>query len=567
MRFATPSWFYFIRQFPRHTISMLFFLTLAGVVESVGAVSVLPLLGGLFGKDPTNNALLVKINQFFLSAGVVPSLGNILLTICAAMILKAVLTLMAYQQTGYVEAEITTRLRSEMLDCLLRAKWSYFVSQPAGRLTFALSSESSQAGVALRCICQVLSQLFQALSYLVAGLYISWEVMVAALVVGGVFFTLFRGLISYVRRAGVRQAEALNSMTSFFTDALIGAKPLKVMAAEEKFLLCIRALAERFKVAARQHVLGVGLLTTIQEPLLTILLAGGIYASKQTLNMDEAMLFTMAFFFHRLVSRFSAAQQNYQQYALQEAQFVSLLSKIKEVSEHEQPADSGSPIILRHAVDLEQVDFSYGERPVLRGLTLSIPFGAITALSGPSGSGKTTVTDLVTGLVRPTGGKVLIDNVPLEDVDIRTWREQIGYVPQEVFLFNDTVRSNVAIGREFSDAEIWAALDKAGARSFVEATPQGLDAMVGEHGRGLSGGQRQRLMIARAVIAGPRLLILDEATTGLDPATADEIMATVARLKQNMAVLVVSHQGSVRKVADRVYETVAPQAATEAAEA
>lgn len=559
MRFATPSWFYFIRQYPRHTISMLFFLTLAGVVESVGAVSVLPLLGGLFGKDATVNPLLEKIHHLFHAAGVPPTLGNILLVICAAMALKALLTLLAYQQTGYVEAEITTQLRNEMLDRLLRAEWSYFVSQPSGRLTFALSTESSQAGVALRCICQVLSQLVQAASYLVAGLYISWEVMLAALIVGGLFFTLFRGLIHYVRKAGTRQVDALNSMTSFFTDALIGAKPLKVMAAEEKFLQCIRTLSEHYKVAARQRVLGVGLLTTIQEPLLTILLAAGLYWSKQNLNMDEAMIVTMAFFFHRLVSRLSGAQQSLQQYALQEALLVSLLAKIEEVKGHQQTEHTGPAVILRDKLTFEAVSFSYDEQPVLRQLSLTVPVGSITALAGPSGSGKTTVTDLVTGLVRPSSGRILVDGVPLEDIDTRAWREQIGYVPQEVFLFNDTIRSNVVIGRDFSDAEIWEALDKAGARAFVEASPQGLGALVGEQGRSLSGGQRQRLMIARAIISDPRLLILDEATTGLDLATADEIMATVARLKQNMAVLAVSHQDSVRKVADNVYETVTPQ--------
>lgn len=567
MRFATPSWFYFIRQFPRHTISMLFFLTLAGVVESVGAVSVLPLLGGLFGKDASTNPLMDKIHTAFHGAGVDPTMGNILLIICAAMVLKGLLTFMAYQQTGYVEAEITTRFRNELLDRLLRAEWSYFISQPSGRLTFALSTEATQAGVALRCICQVASYLLQAASYLLAGLYISWTATFGALAVGGIFFWLFRNLISFVRQAGSRQVDALNSMTSFFTDALSCAKPLKVMAAEERFLHCIRALSERYKIAARQRVLGVGLLTTVPEPILTIMLAGGLYWSKSTLNVDEAMLVTLAFFFHRLVSRLSMAQQSLQQYALQEAQLASILGKIDEVARHEQPKDRGLPVVLRQGVRLDNVSFSYGDTPVLRGLNLDFPVGSVTALSGPSGSGKTTVTDLVTGLMRPSSGKVLIDNVPLEDVDIRAWREQIGYVPQEVFLFNDTVRSNVAIGREFSDAEIWAALGKAGARAFVESNPQGLDAVVGEQGRGLSGGQRQRLMIARAVIAGPRLLILDEATTGLDPATADEIMATVARLKQDMAVLVVSHQDSVRKVADRVYETVAPQTATEAAEA
>jgi ATP-binding cassette, subfamily C, bacterial len=554
MKLAAPTWLYFFRQYPRHTISILFFLTVAGLVESVGAVSVLPLLGGLFGKNPATAPLTEKIHQLFLDIGLFPSLGSILLVICAAMVSKALLTFLAYQQAGYVEADITTQLRSDLLDQLLRAKWSYFVSQPSGKLTFALSTESTQAGVALRCICQMLSQLFQALSYLAAGLYISWEVMLTGLVVGGIIFVIFRGLIAYVRKAGIRQMEALNSMTSFFTDALTGAKPLKVMAAEEKFLHCIRTLAERFKAAARQHVLGTSLLITIQEPLLTLMLAGGLYWSRGRFALDEAVLLTMAFFFHRLLSRLSAAQQSFQQYAFIEALLVSLLAKIEEVKRNRQPEDGGQKVELEKCIELRGVDFTYGAKPMLNNLSLTVPVGAVSVLTGPSGSGKTTITDLITGLTRPDRGTITIDGVAFESMNLRTWREQIGYVPQEVFLFNDTIRNNILIGRDLPDAAVWAALEMAGAKHFVEASPGGLDSIVGEQGRSLSGGQRQRLMIARAVVSRPRLLIMDEATSGLDRETAEEILTTVASLKQGMAVLIVSHQDTVRGMADHIYE-------------
>lgn len=409
MKRNAPSWFYFIRQFPRHTISMLFFLTLAGVVESVGAVSVLPLLGGLFGQG-ADTPLQAEIHGLFWAVGVPPTLGNMLLVICGAMSAKALLTFLAYQQVGYVEAEVTTRLRSELLDKLLRARWSYFTAQPAGRLSFGLSMEATQAGIALRCFCQVVSQLVQALSYLFAGLFISWRIMLAGLALGGAFFALFRGLIHYVRRAGQRQSEALNAMSAFFTDALAGAKPLKVMAAEERFLDCIRAQAERFKVAARQQVKGTAMLVTIQEPLLTLLLAGGLFWSRQGLGLDEALLLTMAFFFHRLMSRLSATQQNYQQYASQEAMLLSLLAKIAEVGGQAQDKGGGRRVPLREAVSLENVRLAYGGSEVLRDLSLRVPFGAITALSGPSGSGKTTVTDLITGLVQPAAGRVTVDS-------------------------------------------------------------------------------------------------------------------------------------------------------------
>ncbi len=162
------------------------------------------------------------------------------------------------------------------------------------------------------------------------------------------------------------------------------------------------------------------------------------------------------------------------------------------------------------------------------------------------------MADMVASLVQPERGDVRVDGVPLAEIHVEHWRRQIGYVPQEVFLFHDTVRNNIALGRDYSDDEIFDALDKAGARDFVDRMESGLNTTVGEHGRMLSGGQRQRLMIARAIVSKPRLLILDEATTGLDNDTEQAIMRSIKAMKSDMAILAVSHQAAVKEIADSI---------------
>ena len=144
--------------------------------------------------------------------------------------------------------------------------------------------------------------------------------------------------------------------------------------------------------------------------------------------------------------------------------------------------------------------------------------------------------------------------MPLEEVDLVHWRSQIGYVPQEVFLFHDSIRANVVLGRKVDDDLVWKSLEEAGAREFVESLPEGLDTTVGEHGRALSGGQRQRLMIARAMYNRPRLLIFDEATSGLDGAVEAEIFSSLLQIKSRAAIIVVSHQGEIMNFADKVYD-------------
>jgi ATP-binding cassette, subfamily C, bacterial len=185
-------------------------------------------------------------------------------------------------------------------------------------------------------------------------------------------------------------------------------------------------------------------------------------------------------------------------------------------------------------------------------VSLQVPARGLTLIIGKSGSGKTTLLDLLVGLRHPDSGRILIDGVPLPELDLRAWRRQIGYVPQESVMVDESVAHNLALGENIPEERIREALRAADALEFVDAMPDGIRTRVGQGGSRLSGGQRQRLAIARALIHGPRLLILDEATSNLDPEAQDAIIETVSHLKGHMAVLAVAHQEKLARVADQV---------------
>lgn len=547
-------WLFFFKEYPRQTVTMVLLLALAGIVESLGAVSLVPLLGNLFGQGMDSSPLLQRTSELFQWFGLEPDLKNVLFVLCGALTVKAVLTLFAFREAGNVEAEVSTQLRIRLLNGILRARWAYFISRPAGQLVNSLSLECSQAGVALRTFGSMLSFTIQALAYLVAGMFVSWHLIVAGLVGGCVFFWVFRRIVAFVRKAGKKQIAALNAMSGLFSDVLTGAKPLKVMGKGTQVLDYIKNQVLLFQAAVRQHVLGTSMMTALHEPVTVLLLGAGLYVASVHLKMDAITLLTLAFFFQRILSRITAAQQNWQQCAALEGVLVSLCAKIDQLTENEEVVGSGPPVKLTRAIELKDIGFSYGEKTVLDKMNLIIPIGSITALCGPSGAGKSTLSDIVTGLSRPSAGEVLIDGVGLQELSMIEWRSNIGYVPQEVFLFNDTIRHNVSLGRECTDQAVWEALKDAGAQSFVESLDGQLDAMVGEQGRAISGGQRQRLMVARALLTKPSVLILDEATTGLDKATEWAILENVNAMKHRMAILVISHQEAVREFADQTIE-------------
>jgi ATP-binding cassette subfamily C protein len=200
------------------------------------------------------------------------------------------------------------------------------------------------------------------------------------------------------------------------------------------------------------------------------------------------------------------------------------------------------------------VSFAYPGRPVFDELSLTIPRGSFVALSGVSGAGKTTIVDLLVGLRQPGHGRIMIDDVSLSDVNMREWRRAVGYVPQEMLLFNDTIRHNVTLGDEtIGEEQLERALRSAGAWEFVRERSQGWDTMVGNSGSQLSGGQRQRLAIARALVRSPKLLVLDEATTALDPESEAAICATLEQLRGTVTIVAISHQPMLRDAADIVY--------------
>ncbi len=205
-------------------------------------------------------------------------------------------------------------------------------------------------------------------------------------------------------------------------------------------------------------------------------------------------------------------------------------------------------------VRLEAVSFGYDQRtPVLNGLNLTIPAGKTIALVGGSGSGKSTILNLVLGFIRPDSGKVLLDGVDMNSLDLRTMRSFVSVVPQESILFEGSVRDNVAYGLSgVSDDEIMQALADANALDVLEQHGLGLDTVVGDRGGMLSGGQRQRIAIARALIRDPKILVLDEATSALDAVSETKVKEALARLMRDRTTLIVAHRLSTVRNADQI---------------
>jgi ATP-binding cassette subfamily B protein/subfamily B ATP-binding cassette protein MsbA len=210
---------------------------------------------------------------------------------------------------------------------------------------------------------------------------------------------------------------------------------------------------------------------------------------------------------------------------------------------------------LQREIVLDHVSLQYGSGPnfALRDIFLKIPSGQKVALVGPSGAGKSSIADLLVGLYEPSQGRILVDGVDLQDIDLASWQQHLGVVSQDTFLFNASIASNIAYGTpDASREEIIKAAALAQAESFIRALPDGFDTLIGERGYRLSGGQRQRLSLARALLRQPDVLILDEATSALDSHSERLVQEAIEQFEKGHTLLVIAHRLSTIVNADLI---------------
>ena len=556
-RQVTELFRHFFATYPVRSMLMVLALTVGAVAEGVGIVALLPLIDLVIGPDEaqgTKGALMLHIERVFAFAGVELSIEALLIVIVGMITTKSVLMIAAMTQVGYTAAHVAMQLRLRVIRALLAARWRYFVDQRAGNVATAVSGEPLRVALAYVSACRVMSGGLVVVIYAVLSVAISWEVSIAALVVGVFGMAALGRLVAVSRRAGQEQTKFQRSFMTRLLQGLDGMKPLKAMACEGSLGPLIEADTHGLNRVQRKIVVSQEAMREAHEIIRVVAVAGGLYLFLTIWSQPTNSLLMLVLLFARMLQKVTQMQSNYQAVAANTQAFLFLRSTAEAAEEMRESSASGEVPGFASAIALRDVSFSYGRENILDCASMVLPAGAFIAVVGASGVGKTTVADLIIGLIRPQRGEIWIDELPMRDIDIRAWRKMIGYVPQETFLFHDTIMANVTLrDPEISRARVEGALRRAEAWDFVAALPEGMDAVVGERGARLSGGQRQRIAIARALIRDPGLLILDEATTALDPEMEAGITATIRRIAGKVTVLSISHQPAMTQAADIVY--------------
>jgi ATP-binding cassette subfamily C protein len=547
----------FGKSYPIRTLLMLLSLVVAGVVEGISLTTMLPLVSVMLGDGGHSSVVANHVASVLQSVGLEATVTTLLVIIVAGMSLTSLLILLANRQVGYTVAHVATDLRVDLINATLGSRWEHYLRQPGGALANAVATEAFRASTAYEHAANMVALTIQAIAYGIIAFVVSWQAALVCIALGMGILLALRGLVKTSRKAGKSQTGLMRELLINLSDTLGSVKPLKAMAREDIADSLLRSQAAELNTAMEKEVTSRETLRALQEPLLALLAAGGLYAGLVVWKLPMSSVMVLIFMVVRVLGLMHKAQQRYHRMVGQESAFWALREAVDEAkAQHEPPGGNRQPTLTRQ-ITFDEVSFTYGGRRILDQASVSFEVGSMTTLVGPSGTGKTTVLDLLCALLVAQTGRISVDDVALSDLQRRSWRRMIGYVTQETLLLHDSVLANVTLGEpSLTEADAEHALRQAGAWDFVQGLEHGVHTRVGERGGQLSGGQRQRIVIARALAHRPSLLILDEATSALDAESEDDICQTLKALTPHITIIAVSHRPRLIEVADKVVELV-----------
>lgn len=494
-------------------------------------------LARLFGHIPTDHRLMVVTACIFVS-----------------ILLKALFSFSTSALFGWLDMKITHHLRSGIFGQLLKVEYCFIEQSPSGELFNTLSTETWRTSDALSTLLDLIISICMIGVYATLLLLISWKLTLLVMVFMTMVSVLIRLLTHQVKNLSTYLTNTNALFSKRMVQAIDGMKVVRAFGREAYEQKRFDEVSRRISRLVMKLIVAAGLVNPVYE-----ILAGGLLLYVLFTNLQSASgltpLLVFIFVLYRLQPKIKELDEQRVKLTSLSASVVDVMSLLERTA-HFYPASGKVPIHrLKKGIQFDRVFFHYAasERPALNDVSVFIAAGKTTALVGPSGGGKSTLIKLIFRFYDPKKGDILAEDHSLKDLDLSLWRNQIALVSQDVYLFDSTVKENIAYGRiGASTEEIVEAAQQADAHGFISQLPKGYDTQIGDRGLRLSGGQQQRISMARAFLRKPQILILDEPTSVLDTISEHLIQEALDKLGHDCTVIIIAHRLSTIKRADHI---------------
>ncbi|MCH5384849.1 multidrug ABC transporter permease [Limosilactobacillus reuteri] len=459
---------------------------------------------------------------------------------------------------GIFGENVVSKLRKQLWQKLLKMPVKYFDDVKTGEISSRLVNDTSQVKDLLAStLPNAMTSLLQFVGALVIMLAMDWRMTLLMFVAVPLVILVMLPVMNQSRKIGRVRQDELAKFASDLTDVLGEVRLVKSSNGEEHELAKGNHRIDNLYHVGRKEALINSVTQPITNMLMMIMFLGILgYGAIRVMNgaMTMGALVSFLMYLFQIISPVVVISQLFNNMAKTSGATERIQQILTEPEEF--VADKAEKDITSAPLKFDNVDFAYEEgKLVLRDVSFETKPNVVVAFAGPSGGGKSTIFSLIERFYQPTGGKILIGEENIENIDLAKWREQIGLVSQYAAVMPGTIRDNLTYGlrREVSDEELWDALRMAYADGFVSKMEDQLETEIGERGIKLSGGQRQRIAIARAFLRDPKILMLDEATASLDAESEAMVQKALGDLMQGRTTLVIAHRLSTIVDADKIY--------------
>jgi len=551
----------------------VFVLTIfASIAEGIGILMLLPLLQRLdqpgavqadsTEREETLQGVSAFLGEVLMGLGLQDSVVAVLVIIAVAFVIKGGLVFASAALSAFLRGELLRELKERLFDQYSQMSYRYYSNRDTGYFTNLINEQITRSLQAFSALTELGAQVFSSMIYLVLTFLVAWRFGVMVLVVGVVLLFLFRRLNYYVRKISRKFAEENGFLSNALIQTLHAWKYLTGTGQTPKIRPKIIESIDRLTYYQVRTGIASSLTKAAREPISVVFIMLIVLIQVVVLEQPLSPILVSILLFHRGLNAVLGLQMQWQNML----EFIGSMELVHQEFKMQTGYRemNGSVVMqpLSEGIQFSDVEFSYDSgsgEPAVKSINLDIPVRSSVAFVGESGAGKSTLADLITLLHTPQNGKVLIDGVPSDRVELASWRKQIGYVSQETVVFDDTIANNICLwdGDPVEDSRL---LDKirmsakqAHLESFIETLPQGYQTQVGDRGMRLSGGQRQRLFIARELFRDPSLLILDEATSALDSESEREIQRSIDELKGRITVVIIAHRLFTIRNVNQIY--------------
>ena len=559
-----PLFFLFLKNIARNSNKMalriLVMIFFRGLFEGVGLFLLFPLLYliGLGGEGPPQGvaAYMVNILSFF-------GIPMTLVSVLAVYFILVSIAALIQQDLSVTGSKITNNFplvwQAILYRKLVGISWLSYTKMRKAELPYIFNNVVPLLGTAANDLVQLAAQMCLIVVYLAVSVRVSIPFTSLAVGIGFILLIVLKPLNKKAQATGRNILKNRGRVFETLSDHLDGLKVVKSYGIEKEH-------SNRFAKSAREAANQMILFSKVHSRSRSQYQMGAAFAlclmtyiAITFFKVSGDKLLIATFLFSRILPKLSTAQQHYQRIRQALPSYGAVLEMDEKLETCQETAEErdAKPMEIVRGVSIDKVKFTYdpesNDAPALADINLFIPAKKITAFVGPSGAGKSTLADLLLGLLAPDQGKITIDDNLLAGQMLFDWRKSVGYVPQETFLFNDTVRANLMWAhREATEDDLWNALRAAAAADFVSNLPQKLETVLGEGGVRLSGGERQRIALARALLRKPAMLLLDEATSHLDAFNERLVQEAVEGLGGKLTIVIIAHRLSTIRRADQI---------------